>query len=92
MPKPPKCDCRATGGLLFHEDRWWCHRCLWSRIAELEAIVEVAVLWQKSFVHGRDITDEGYSVADEAAECALYEATTDFIEAAEAAREGLPAG
>ncbi len=52
------------------ETRLWS----FSTIADLQAIVNLAIAWQKSFVHGRDITDEGFSVADEAAEQALYDA------------------
>lgn len=44
------------------------------QIADLQTIVALAIAWQKSFVHGRDTTDEGFSVADEAAENALYDA------------------
>lgn len=45
-----------------------------AKLLELETIVDLAIVWQKSFVHGRDVTDEGLSIADEAAEHALYEA------------------
>ncbi len=58
------------------ETRLW----VFSTIADLQTIVNLAIVWQKSFVHGRDPTGEGFSVADEEAEQALYEA-------AEAARD-----
>ena len=45
-----------------------------AKLLELESVVEKAIAWQKSFKHGRDVTDEGFSVADDAAEQALYEA------------------
>ncbi len=36
--EPPKCDCGCpSGGLLFREDRWWCHDCVWAVIDRLRA-------------------------------------------------------
>ncbi len=45
-----------------------------AKLLELEAVVDLAIKWQKSFVFGRDVSDEGFSVADETAEQALYDA------------------
>ncbi len=44
------------------------------KVEQSQTIVKLAIAWQQSFVHGRDVTDEGFSVADEAAEQALYDA------------------
>ena len=47
-------------------------------VERLSPIVELAVAWRTAFIHGRDITDEGYSVTDEAAEDALYDAVLAY--------------
>lgn len=75
------CRARVVAGYEVLLSHW---RAQATEIERLKAIVDKAIAWRKSFTHGRDITDEGYSVADEEAEGTLYEA----VEAAEAAEGG----
>ena len=56
------------------------------RAEKTEAVVETARSWMHSFRHGRDSTDEGYSVAGQQEEDALFDAVEE-LEAAESARE-----
>ena len=46
--------------------------------AEQRTIMDLAIVWRKSFVHGKDIADEAYSVVDEAAEDMLYDAVKKY--------------
>jgi hypothetical protein len=46
-----------------------------------ETVLELAVKWQQSFTHRRDICDEGISTSDETAEQALYDAVATYAAA-----------
>ena len=67
---------------------WESKECLRRQLAALQAIVDLAVEWRKAFWHGRDITDEGFSLPDPKAQNALYDAVEEYEASAASKSKG----